>query len=275
MASWTFDEPWPNAAHGCIVDYYGRPKQAYYAVKAALAMVDVSLSYSDITASAGTSIPAMVFVDSNLAELLADVSVLIEYFSPYTITGAASTFAPSREYIAKNVSIGPSAVSRLGPVKFAPPASMVGNVVIARLSMVQGQKLWARHDYTFGITAAARNSGGGGGGGGSSTGAPLAALFSAPRVVLQLEKALSTAVKVTTAAGPGAACALFTKLTLRNASTHAMVPHAVFSTNYETIRPGEALVSELEEPKMPVGGGLVVCAEAWNAGEVCTSAGRG
>ena len=28
MASWTFDEPWPNAAHGCVIDYYGQTKHA-------------------------------------------------------------------------------------------------------------------------------------------------------------------------------------------------------------------------------------------------------
>ena len=53
MASWTFDEPWPNAAHGCIVDYYGLPKMAFYWVRDALRMVDVALAYSDIHTPVG------------------------------------------------------------------------------------------------------------------------------------------------------------------------------------------------------------------------------
>ena len=44
MAMWTYDEPWPNSVHGSIIDYYGRTKMAYYAVKQTCAMVDVSPS---------------------------------------------------------------------------------------------------------------------------------------------------------------------------------------------------------------------------------------
>jgi beta-mannosidase len=29
MLLWTLNEPWPNAAHGCIIDYRGLPKHAW------------------------------------------------------------------------------------------------------------------------------------------------------------------------------------------------------------------------------------------------------
>ena len=48
MASWTFDEPWPNAAHGSVIDYYGLTKMAFYHVRDALRpKYSVSLKYSD------------------------------------------------------------------------------------------------------------------------------------------------------------------------------------------------------------------------------------
>ena len=40
--SWTFNEPWPNAAHGCIVEYYGLPKMVLYYTRASYAPVDAS-----------------------------------------------------------------------------------------------------------------------------------------------------------------------------------------------------------------------------------------
>ncbi|HWG84468.1 MAG TPA: glycoside hydrolase family 2 TIM barrel-domain containing protein, partial [Deinococcales bacterium] len=42
---WQLNEPWPNAHNTCVVDYYGRPKMAYYWAKRALAPVAASLRY--------------------------------------------------------------------------------------------------------------------------------------------------------------------------------------------------------------------------------------
>jgi beta-galactosidase/beta-glucuronidase len=275
MASWTFDEPWPNCAHGSVVDYYGRPKHAFYAVRAALATVDVSLSYSDITIAASTqehststsTIPAMVFVDSNMAEPLVGVDVLIEYFTPHA--SPSLPFAPSKEHIATNITVDPSAVTNLGKLNFMPPASLVGQVLILRLSMHQGANLLARHDYTFGVTAGTRS-------GSNSTDAPLASLLAAPRIKLKINATSTStsgklAVSVATA-GAGETCAVFVKLTLRDARTQATVPYAVFSSNYVILRPEETLISDINEMGTPgpSKSGLVVCAEAWNALQVCT-----
>jgi hypothetical protein len=81
MASWTFDEPWPNAAHGCVVDYYGLSKMAFYTVRQSMAMLDVSLSYSDVHAAPGKQLPVTVWVDSELAAAR-QCAVDVQYFTP-------------------------------------------------------------------------------------------------------------------------------------------------------------------------------------------------
>jgi beta-mannosidase len=43
---WQFNEPYPNAICTNSVDYYGKPKMAYYYVKKAYELVNVSLKYS-------------------------------------------------------------------------------------------------------------------------------------------------------------------------------------------------------------------------------------
>jgi beta-mannosidase len=42
---WQFNEPWPNAVGTNAVDYFGRPKAAYWAVRRAYAPLHVSLAY--------------------------------------------------------------------------------------------------------------------------------------------------------------------------------------------------------------------------------------
>jgi beta-mannosidase len=65
---WTFNEPWPNAAHGCIVEYSGCLKMAYYFVKQSYAPVDVSAEFAGITCPAGSVFPVSLWVTSDESE---------------------------------------------------------------------------------------------------------------------------------------------------------------------------------------------------------------
>lgn len=52
---WQFNEPWPNISCTNVVDYYGNPKAAYYAVRAAYRCVAPTLRYDGLFPEAGES----------------------------------------------------------------------------------------------------------------------------------------------------------------------------------------------------------------------------
>ena len=60
-AFWTLNEPWPNAAYGSVVDWFGEKKAAYYAAtRKVYGKTDVSLTYSDLFLVAGEPLPSIV-----------------------------------------------------------------------------------------------------------------------------------------------------------------------------------------------------------------------
>eukprot|EP00947_MAST-08B_sp_MAST-8B-sp1_P002396 g2396.t1 len=142
MTSWTFDEPWPNSAHGCIVDYYGLPKMAFYWVRAAMQMVDISLSYSDLWQQAGHRLHAAVWVDNELDEPLPNFAYSVEYF---TLGGGAIESADDRRDVVGSArsetktktllqgSVGASNHVNLGQPSFVIPEKLVGNVLVVRM----------------------------------------------------------------------------------------------------------------------------------------------
>ena len=46
---WQLNEPWPNADCTNLMDYFGNPKMAYYAIRQAFSKSDVSLQYTSLT----------------------------------------------------------------------------------------------------------------------------------------------------------------------------------------------------------------------------------
>ena len=60
-AFWTLNEPWPNAAYGSVVDWFGEKKAAYYAAtRKVYGKTDVSLTYSDLFLVAGEPLPRIM-----------------------------------------------------------------------------------------------------------------------------------------------------------------------------------------------------------------------
>lgn len=62
---WQFNEPWPNVSCTNLVDYYGEPKLAYYAVKIAFRQVNPSLRYDKLVYAPGESATVQPWISSD------------------------------------------------------------------------------------------------------------------------------------------------------------------------------------------------------------------
>ena len=65
---WQLNETWPNAAGNAIVDYFGRPRATYDAVRTAYAPVHASLRFDKILWDAGEPFSAGLFLTSDRLE---------------------------------------------------------------------------------------------------------------------------------------------------------------------------------------------------------------
>lgn len=168
--SWTFNEPWPNAAQGSILGFSGVPKMAFEYMRAAMAMVDISLMYGGLSVKAGlplnTSIT--VWIDSELDTPLSDCQVTLEYIDSNGV-GTAALLATEQHSLATPVPPGAGrclsgsrATEPIGELTgFRPPRRMVGSaVLLVRVSLqcqVQPQSpatVHASNTYTFGVVNA-------------------------------------------------------------------------------------------------------------------------
>jgi beta-mannosidase len=142
-ASWTYNEPWPNAAHGCIVEHYGRPKMAYYYTRSAYAPVDVSAEYASIVCRAGVPFPLKLFVTSTRAEWLKTCHLT-----------AAVVDVRGREYDRKDwpLDVAPDASRAVRSLDLNPPDEAAGSVLLVQLHLcdAEGRDL-SSQTYTFGV----------------------------------------------------------------------------------------------------------------------------
>jgi beta-mannosidase len=75
---WQFNEPWPNAICTSLVDYFGRPKPAYWTMRRAYAPLHVSLAYRTLVWSAEREFQADVWLhNSGAAVSLINIAVTI------------------------------------------------------------------------------------------------------------------------------------------------------------------------------------------------------
>jgi hypothetical protein len=218
LATWTYDEPWPNAEHGSIIDYYGRPKMAYYTVKQACKMIDISLSYSDVWTRPGEKMRIGLWIDNELPHEIsapANFSYIVEFFD---IKGG--TVAPTVHGMRQLV-LSPSSNHQVS--EFAPPAvrhdQPEGTVIIVRTSLMShmDKNMPVIHDYTFAVAK-------------TRPVAPFASLLSAPTINLTIAAASSSTVTVRSAP-LSTACSVFVKLTL-HFGNETDVPYAIFSRNH-------------------------------------------
>ena len=142
-ASWTYNEPWPNAAHGCVIEYYGRPKMAYYYTRDAYAPVDVSAEYPSLVCRPGVPFPLKLFVTSDRPDSLKNCRLT-----------AAVIDVRGREYDRKNWSfdIPSDATGSVGTLDLNPPDAASGSVLLVQLQLADsnGRRL-STQTYTFGV----------------------------------------------------------------------------------------------------------------------------
>lgn len=264
MASWTFDEPWPNSAQGCILDFYGLAKMAFYWVKQSLQMVDVSLSYSDVWQQAGRPLNAHVWVD-NEHEYGFNFSHSIEYFTP---DGALDVSEHTTTY-ESSASVGAADHVNLGQPEFIIPPQLVGNVLIARVSVFDtaGERL-ATNDYHFAIVNTSAHEAQK-----TQQSGPLRPLLVAPRVdlaIVKLGQLYAVSIK-----GNSTTSALYVKPMLLD-TQGKQLPYVAFDSGYATLRPNSVTNFTVIEQGTSMEGcdvhGCKFCVEAWNAGRVCVEA---
>jgi beta-mannosidase len=144
--SWTFNEPWPNAAHGCVVEYYGQPKMAYYYARDSYAEVDVSAEYGALYVRSGEQLRMKLFVTSERKEALKKSIVKAK------VVDLDGRVMGQQEWA---VDVVAEDNTRVGDVTFVPSKELEGKVIliVTELYNREGERL-SGHTYTFGVIGA-------------------------------------------------------------------------------------------------------------------------
>jgi hypothetical protein len=144
FVSWTYNEPWPNAAHGCIVEHYGRTKMAYYYAKQSCAPVDISGVYSGLSCGPEAPLNVEVWI-SNDHEKLPGHRVRWRLYDAQGELCAEQT---------EVVEVPAENSTKITVINWTPEAEMVGDVVLLYLELLDPDRaVMARNLYTFGIAA--------------------------------------------------------------------------------------------------------------------------
>lgn len=142
-ASWTYNEPWPNAAHGCVVEYHGKPKMAYYYSRASYAPVDVSAEYPSLTCQAGVPFPLKLFAVSDHTNLLQRCQLT-----------ATAVDVRGREFAREiwRFDLAPETSCQVATFNLKPLEESAGSVVLVQLRLADSEgKELSVETYTFGV----------------------------------------------------------------------------------------------------------------------------
>ena len=161
FTTWTLNEPFPNAAHGSVVEYFGRTKQAFYGLQKALAPRDASLVYSNISVVAGGVTAWPVWFVSSSVNQTVNLTVVVTAYD-----AASGRILGVEQYTHANVA--PHSVHQLGVFEL-PPQKKIGAAVLVRLCFayndpkssaagVAARETKCPHTYTFGVVAANSSS---------------------------------------------------------------------------------------------------------------------
>lgn len=257
-----YSEPWPNAAHGSILDYYGATKMAYYYTRQALKPLDCFLEYYSLVHNpdGAKALNANVWIDSELNYTLSDLFVTVDHFLPSGESLRNETFRAAEVAGGSNI--------KVGAIAFVPPKSLAANsdVILSRVRLQKASltsTVLSENVYTFGSRG---------------TVAPLAQLFTRDNVTLALTPSDQGPKGDIVVSHSGRdVSALFVKMLLRD-SARVLVPYAVFSDSYFILKPGEQKTvrslhhgSAVHRQNSTGAIDLWVCAEAWNAVETCVT----
>ena len=255
-ATWCYNEPWPNAAHSAIIEYYGRKPMAYYYVKQAYAAVDALAVYSSLEAPVGKPMPVELWVTNDLLQPLSG------YRCRYRITDLQGKMLAEQTILAEVPAEGNI---KIGDIEWMPSAELSGSVVLVWIDLLDALgKAVAQHLYPFGVP--------------STAAAPpplLAAILNMPRTLLKSHMAsLKAKPNGETEAtieikNVGHVPALFVKtdVVTPEATDRAKIPildWVYFDENYFSLQPGETrsvrMTLAAKAPKQPT-----VRIDAWNA----------
>lgn len=142
---WTFNEPWPNAAHGSIVEYYGLPKQALYYTRNSYAQADISTSYNSMLLTAGDTLKLPVFatnarklkISGKLRMVIMDLDGNIHYQDN------------------QKLQIAPLSSSQVNQIDFVTSKEWNNKVLLVRFDLLgQNNNSISSETYTFAIQKA-------------------------------------------------------------------------------------------------------------------------
>jgi beta-mannosidase len=142
---WTFNEPWPNAAHGSIVEYYGKPKMAFYYTRNAFAPITISAPYHSMHLHPGDTLALPLFVHNARIEgkQKAILKTQIQDLS-------------GKLYFTQNKSVDIESMlsQKVDSIQFQIPSDLNNQVLLVRIALEnhRGQSL-STETYTFGIRA--------------------------------------------------------------------------------------------------------------------------
>lgn len=140
---WTFNEPWPNVAHGSIVEYYGLPKMAYYYVGNSYAQIDVSAEYNNISLHPKDTLMLPIYVTNAKSGQIDGAKLVTQIIDLEGNLYYEDT---------KKILINANSSHKIDTLKFIIPKEANNNVLLVRFDLFDNLKTnLASQTYTFGI----------------------------------------------------------------------------------------------------------------------------
>lgn len=247
--AWTFNEPWPNAAHGCVVEYFGRTKMAYDYTQRSNAPIDVSAVYSGLTVTAGQPLPVQLFITSDRTENTPECVLSINVFD---------TLGRPLGQQSQTLTITAQTTQRLGPLDITLADDATGSVVLLDLYLTdQAGECLSQQTYTFAAQAP-----------GPPRPTPMRPLLDAPRAELAIDcEALPFTPTWGTNArrhrlhlhNPGDVPALFVAL-----QSNTKTPGVYFQNNRVTVAPHDTRQCDVITFHTPTNQPITLRAQGWN-----------
>ena len=143
MTTWDFNEPWPNAAGSCLIDYDGRPKMMYDFLKQAMAPISLSLKYDTPFYPLDTGMKVELFLISDAPQRAENLR-----WKWLARDRRGTVFAQN----AGTASISPLEVQSLGEVQLKPPAKTIFGPLFMELRLEDAHgRLLTERMHIFGL----------------------------------------------------------------------------------------------------------------------------
>ena len=207
---WQFNEPWPNANCSSLVDYYERPKMAYYFVKNAYENIHVSLKYSKLFYETNECTDFTVFINNSCNETKMDVCAEIMDQSGHVIFSSSENITVNENSAKQLFTISEAVDNRFGKIFF-----------VRLTAKVEGKEI-SRNSYTFGTEPKT----------------PYEGLYDYKDIKLKASRIENT--NCIELDNTGKEVAMFISL------FHKYYQRCFFSDNYFTLFPGEKQIVEVQ-----------------------------